>query len=55
MFETFDDLDNIRSTEEVIPFQFREDKTEEGTLKWLNKRFLRVYEGSFQRFIMYRR
>lgn len=55
MFETFEDLDNIRSTEEVIPFQFRQDKTEEGTLRWLNERFQRVYEGSFQRFIMYRR
>jgi len=54
-FETFDDLDNLKSTEEVIPFQFREDKTEDGTLKWLNDRFHKVYEGSFQRFIMYRR
>jgi CRISPR/Cas system CSM-associated protein Csm5 (group 7 of RAMP superfamily) len=54
-FETFDDLDNLKSTEEVVPFQFREEKTEEGTLEWLNKRFQKVYEGSFQRFIMYRR
>ena len=55
MFESFEDLDNIQSTEEVIPFQFREDKTEEGTLEWLNTRFQRVYQGSFHRFIMYRR
>jgi len=55
MFESFDDFDNLKSTEEVIPFQFREDKSEEGTLEWLNKRFSKVYEGSFQRFIMYRR
>jgi hypothetical protein len=54
-FETFDDLDNSKSTAEVIPFQFREDKSDEGTLEWLNTRFQRVYEGSFQRFIMYRR
>lgn len=55
MFESFDDFDNLKSTEEVIPFQFREDKSEEGTLEWLNNRFRKVYEGSFQRFIMYRR
>lgn len=55
MFETFEDFDNLKSTEEVVPFQFREDKTEEATLEWLNKRFRKVYEGSFQRFIMYRR
>lgn len=55
MFETFDDLDNVKSTTEVVPFQFREVKSEEGTLDWLNTRFRRVYEGSFQRFIMYRR
>lgn len=54
-FENFDDLDNPVSTEEVIPFQFRENKTNEGTLEWLNKRFDRVYEASFARFIMYKR
>jgi len=53
--ESFDDLDNPISTEEVIPFQFREDKTKDGTLEWLNKRFDRVYEASFARFIMYKR
>lgn len=55
MFETFDDLDNVKSTAEIVPFQFREDKTDEGTLNWLNDRFHKVYEGSFQRFVMYRR
>jgi hypothetical protein len=54
-FATFDDLDGIVSNEEVVPFQFRESKNNEGTLEWLNKRFRRVYEGSFPRFIMYRR
>jgi hypothetical protein len=53
--ETFDDLDRPLSNEAVIPFQFREDKTAEGTLIWLNKRFDRVYENSFPRFIMYKR
>lgn len=54
-FETFDDLDNPLSTEAVVPFQFREDKSVEGTLQWLNKRFERVYEASFPRFSMYRK
>jgi hypothetical protein len=54
-FETFDDLDSPVSTEAVVPFQFRENKTKEGTLEWLNKRFRRVYENSFPRFIMYKR
>jgi len=54
-FETFDDLDSPVSSEAVNPFQFREDKTQEGTLEWLNKRFRRVYENSFPRFVMYKR
>jgi hypothetical protein len=54
-FETFDDLDSPVSTSPVIPFQFRKDKTKEGTLEWLNERFNRVYENSFPRFIMYKR
>lgn len=54
-FESFDDLDKPLSNESVVPFQFREDKTNEGTLEWLNKRFDRVYENSFPRFIMYKR
>lgn len=54
-FQTFDDLDGLASTEEVVPFQFREDKGQDATLKWLNDRFDRVYEGSFPRFVMYRR
>ncbi len=54
-FETFDDFDSPLSSEAVIPFQFREDKTNDGTLEWLKKRFDRVYESAFPRFIMYRR
>ncbi len=54
-WETFDDFDSPLSTEAVVPFQFREDKTQDGTLKWLNERFRRVYEASFPRFVMYRR
>jgi hypothetical protein len=54
--QTFDDFDNNNySLGEMKPFQFREDKTEEGTLKWLNDNFDKVYEDSFSRFIMYRR
>ena len=54
-FQTFDNMDEHLSTEEVIPFQFREDVSEDGTLKWLNDRFSRVYEKSFPRFTLYRR
>jgi hypothetical protein len=54
-YESFDDLDSPLSTEAVVPFQFREDKSQEGTLQWLNDRFDRVYESAFPRFIMYRR
>lgn len=54
-FETFDDLDSPLSAEAVVPFQFREDKTTEGTKEWLNDRFRRVYENSFTRFVMYKR
>ena len=54
-FVTFDDWEENYTTEEVVPFQFREDKTEEGTKEWLTKRFRRVYEKSFPRFTMYRR
>jgi hypothetical protein len=54
-FQTFDDLDNTTSSEAVVPFQFRENKTKEGTLEWLNTRFQRVYQNSFPRFVMYRR
>lgn len=53
--QTFDDLDSPLTNEAVVPFQFREDKTNEGTLQWLNKRFDRVYESSFPRFTMYRK
>ena len=54
-FETFENLDETNTTEAVIPFQFRKDKSQDGTLEWLNHRFHRVYEGSFPRFLMYRR
>lgn len=54
-FETFDNMDDNLSSEEVVPFQFREDKTDEGTLEWLNTRFRRVYNKSFPRFTLYRR
>ena len=54
-FETFENLDETNTTEAVVPFQFRKDKSQEGTLEWLNHRFQRVYEGSFPRFLLYRR
>jgi hypothetical protein len=54
-FDTFDNLDQNITTEAVVPFQFRENKTNEGTLEWLNHRFRRVYEKSFPRFTLYRK
>jgi hypothetical protein len=54
-FQTFDNLDEAMSTEAVVPFQFREDKTQDGTLEWLNRRFERAYENAFPRFVMYKR
>lgn len=54
--QTFDDFDNDNySLGETKPYQFRDDKSEEGTLKWLNENFDRLYEDSFGRMIMYKR
>jgi hypothetical protein len=52
---TLDNMDNPSISDELIPFQFREDKTEDGTHRWLNSRFEWEYEKAFPRFIMYRR
>lgn len=51
-------LDNIDSpgfTDELVPFQFREDQTEEGTHRWLKDWFEYEYERAFPRYTMYRR
>lgn len=54
--QTFDDLDNENySYSDIKPFQFRDDKTEEGTLEWLNDNFNRTVEGAMGRMLMYRR
>lgn len=53
--QTFDDFDNDNySLGQQKPFQFRDDKTEVGTLKWLNDNFDKVYEDSFSRLLMYK-
>lgn len=52
---TLDNLDNPSISDEIIPFQFREDKTEDATHEWLKNRFDYEYEKAFPRFIMYRR
>ena len=53
---SFDDFDNDNSPlGDLKPFQFRDDKTEEGTLKWLVENFDQLQEDSFQRMVLYRR
>jgi hypothetical protein len=53
--QTFDDFDNDNySLGQQKPFAFRDDKTKEGTLKWLNDNFDKVYEDSYSRMIMYK-
>lgn len=53
--QTLDNIDNPSLSDEIVPFQFRESKTEEATHEWLNNRFEWEYEKAFPRFIMYRR
>lgn len=55
MANTLDNMDNPSISDEVVPFQFRDNKTEEGTHEWLKSRFEWEYEKAFPRFIMYRR
>jgi hypothetical protein len=54
--QTFDDFDNdTTGSAEYVPFQFREDKTKEGTLQWLNDNFDQTYMASRDRLMTYRR
>lgn len=56
--ETFDDFNDSYQSgneSEVKPFQFREDKTEEGTLKWLNSNFDDLERKSQKRIQSYQR
>ncbi len=52
-FNDFED-DNYQTLNEQA-FQFREDKTEDGTLEWLNNNFSSIYNDSYGRFLTYRR
>jgi len=54
--ESFDDFDDEETHPRGIkPFALREDKTEEGTLEWLEKNFDHVKQSSLQRLESYRR
>lgn len=56
--ESFDDFlstDRMAQEAEIPPFQFREDKSEEGTLKWLVQNFENCEKASHSRRITYRR
>lgn len=55
MSQTLDDIDSVSYSDEIIPFQFREDKSEEGTLKWLNEWFHFEYDRAFTRWTAYKR
>jgi hypothetical protein len=58
MYESFDDFsDSERMVEktEQAPFQFREDKSDEGTLIWLNNNFDSMEIASESRMRTYRR
>lgn len=50
-------LDNLEEEFDVehVPFAFREDKTEEGTLQWLKRWFEQEYQRAFPRYVMYQR
>lgn len=52
---TLDNLDGSGFTDEVIPFQFRTDKSEKGTHEWLKNWFEYEYERAHPRYVMYRR
>lgn len=52
---TLDNLDSPGFTDELIPFQFRKDKSEEGTHRWLKGWFEYEYERAYPRYTMYRR
>lgn len=53
--KTLDNMDDPSLSGEIVPFQFREEKTEEGTLEWLRNWFAWEYEKAHPRFVMYRR
>jgi hypothetical protein len=53
--QTFDDFDNEEEFTGYVPFQFREDKTDEGTIKWLDDNFHYCYMNSRMRLMSYRR
>lgn len=52
---TLDNLDGTGYSDERIPFQFRKDKTLEGTHRWLKEWFEYEHERAFPRWTMYRR
>lgn len=52
--DTFNATDQAAGTEVKKPFAFREDKSKEGTLNWLNQNFESTYNRSFSRLQTYR-
>lgn len=55
MSQTLDNMDEPGFTDDVIPFQFREETNKEGTLNWLKAWFEFEYERAYPRYVMYRR
>ena len=55
-YQSFDDFENDENGGgDYVPFQFREDKTDKGTLLWLNDNFDQVYQSSLDRLMTYQR
>lgn len=53
--QTLDNMDDPSISDEVVPFQFREKKSEEETHAWLKNWFQWEYERAHPRYVMYRR
>lgn len=54
-FDSFDNDPNLDDLSDHQPFQFRDDTSEEGTLKWLNKNFELKEKAAEDRIKTYRR
>ena len=54
-FDDFDHTDTISDYSDVKPYPFREDKSDEGTLEWLNENFDQMEKKAQSRIMSYQR
>lgn len=54
-FDDFDESDNSSQGSDLKPFQFRDDKTKQGTLQWLEDNFEEKKRRAVSRFDYYRK